>query len=208
MTRSNLERICGAIRDKMAQECGYLVELDARNGDGDLGLTMRDCWSAVADAVHRSQDDDLGVVLMRCAQEANRAAPSTMGTIMSFWMMGAARVLRGKTEVTTAEFSDALAAGIENICAKGGAKAGDKTMLDALIPAVAALKAHAGEGAAAAKAAGEAARAGAESTRNMISRHGRAACYGDKSLGLVDGGAVAAAMIFEAVSELYGSMRE
>lgn len=201
MTKMDLERICEAVRDKMVQECDCLVSLDARNGDGDLGLTMRDCWTAAAETVRSSQTTDLGMVLMQCAQSANRAAPSTMGTIMSLWLMGAARVLRGRTEVSIGEFADALAAGIENICAKAGSRAGDKTMLDALIPAVSALKEHAGEGAAAAaEAASEAARAGAESTRNMLSKHGRAAYYGEKSLGLADGGAIATAMIFEAVS--------
>ncbi|MDE7011476.1 MAG: dihydroxyacetone kinase subunit L [Oscillospiraceae bacterium] len=201
MNRTDLDRIFEAIRDKMAQECGYLVELDARNGDGDLGLTMRDCWSAVSDAVHTAQTGDLGMVLMQCAKEANRAAPSTLGTIISFGLMGAARALRGREEVSVEVFADSLSAGIENICAKAGSKAGEKTVLDALIPAVDALKAHAGEGAAAAaRAAAEAARAGAEGTRDMKSKHGRAACYGEKSLGIVDGGAIAAAMMFEAAS--------
>lgn len=204
MTKTDLERICEAVRDKMVQECDYLVSLDARNGDGDLGLTMRDCWTAVAEAVRTAQTEDLGTVLLQCAQSANRAAPSTMGTITSFWLMGAARALRGETEVTIEAFADALAAGIENICAKAGSKAGDKTMLDALIPAVSSLKEHAGEGAAAAaEAACKAAKGGAESTRNMVSKHGRAAYYGEKSFGLVDGGAVAAAMIFEAVGEIF-----
>ena len=206
MTRHDLEPVFMAIRDKMAQECGYLVELDARNGDGDLGLTMRDCWKAVSDVVHTAETDDLGMIFLQCSKEANRAAPSTLGTIMSFWMMGVARELRGKTTVTLSEFADALSAGIAVICAKAGSKAGDKTILDVLIPAVSALKDHAGEGASKAlQAAYEAAESGMESTKNMISKHGRAAYYGEKSLGIVDGGAVAGKMIFEAASSFFNS---
>lgn len=206
MTRQDLDRVFAAIRDKMAQECDYLVSLDARNGDGDLGLTMRDCWRAVSEVVHTAETDDLGMVLLQCSKEANKAAPSTLGTIMSFWMMGAARQLRGQTDVSLSAFADALSAGIETICVKAGSKAGDKTVLDALIPAVAALKAHAGEGApAAARAAYEAAEAGMESTKDMVSKHGRAAYYGEKSLGIVDGGAVAGKLIFEAASACLNS---
>lgn len=206
MTRKDLDPIFLAIRDKMAQECDYLVELDARNGDGDLGLTMRDCWKAVSDVMHTAETDDLGMLLLQCSKEANRVAPSTLGTIMSFWMMGAAKALRGKTEVSLAEFADALSAGIDMICSKAGSKAGDKTVLDALIPAVTALKAHAAEGAAPAlKAAYEAAEAGMESTKDMISKHGRAAYYGEKSLGMVDGGSVAGKMIFEAASSCFNA---
>lgn len=204
MTKHDLEPILAAIRDKMAQECDYLVELDARNGDGDLGLTMRDCWKAVADVVQTAQTDDLGMILLQCSKEANRAAPSTLGTIMSFWMMGAAKELRGKANVTLAEFADALSAGIAMICSKAGSKAGDKTVLDALIPAVFALQEHAKSGSAfALKAAYEAAEAGMESTKDMISKHGRAAYYGEKSLGIVDGGAVAGKFIFEAAHSCF-----
>lgn len=206
MTRNDLDQVFAAIRDKMAKECDYLVELDARNGDGDLGLTMRDCWKAVSDVMHTAETDDLGMIFLQCSKEANKAAPSTLGTIMSFWMMGTARALKGKTSVSLAEFADALSAGIDLICTKAGSKAGDKTVLDALIPAVAALKAHAEEGAAAAtKAAYEAAEVGMESTKDMISKHGRAAYYGEKSLGLVDGGSVAGKMIFEAASSCFNS---
>ena len=206
MTKNDLDPIFMAIRDKMDQECDYLVELDARNGDGDLGLTMRDCWRAVADVMHTAETDDLGMIFLQCSKAANRAAPSTLGTIMSFWMMGVARELRGKTNVTLSEFADALSAGIAMICSKAGSQAGDKTVLDALIPAVSALKNHAEEGPSTAlKAAYEAAEAGMESTKNMISKHGRAAYYGEKSLGIVDGGSVAGKLIFEAASSCFNS---
>lgn len=201
MTRTDLDKIFTAIREKMLEQCDYLVELDARNGDGDLGLSMRDCWAAVSDCVRSAEIDDLGRILLQCSKEANKAAPSTLGTIMSFWMMGAAKALRGKTEVTIAEFAEALEAGIALICANAGSKVGDKTILDAIVPGVEALKANAEAGAAAAsKAAFEAANAGMESTKNMISKHGRAAYYGEQGRGLVDGGAVAGKLIFEAVS--------
>ena len=202
MTRNDLLTLFSAIRDKMAANCDYLVELDARNGDGDLGLSMRDCWAAVTRCAEQSDTEDLGMLLFACAKQANAAAPSTLGTITAFWLMGTAKALRGKTEVTLAEFAAALAAGLETICAKAGSAVGDKTILDAISPAVDALAAHAEDGAAAAAAAAyAAAKAGMEHTKELLPKHGRAAYYSEKGLGLVDGGAVAGMLLFEAASE-------
>ena len=204
MTKQELGSITAAIRDKMTEQCDYLVALDARNGDGDLGISMRECWSAVSEAVSAAETDDLGMILLECFKGANRAAPSTRGTIMSFWMMGAAKALRGKTQAGVEEVADALLAGTSLISAKAGSKVGDKTVLDSIVPACEALKAHAAEGAAAAvSAAYAAAEEGMNSTKDMVSRHGRAAYYGEKSIGLIDGGAVAGKFIFEAVVPLY-----
>lgn len=204
MRKKELSTIAASIAAKMQEQCQYLVELDARNGDGDLGLSMRDCWGAVSEFICTTEMEDLGRILMQCSKEANKAAPSTLGTIMSFWMMGAAKALRGKTDVSISGFADALMAGIELISANAGSKVGDKTVLDAIVPAVEALKAHAEEGAAAAtNAAFLAAEDGMERTKEMISRHGRAAYYGEQGRGLVDGGAVAGKLIFEAAAQCF-----
>ena len=98
---------------------------------------------------------------------------------------------------------EALAAGVDKIMERAGSKPGEKTVLDALAPAVKALRENAQAGfaaafAAAALAAGE----GAESTRDMKAVHGRAAYYGDKAIGMVDGGAVAGKLIFQALAEV------
>ena len=196
----SLRKAFNAVREKMSENCDYLVSLDARNGDGDLGLSMRDGWTAAADSLNGC-DADLGIALLGAAKAFNKAAPSTLGTIMSFWFMGAAKALKGNSEVTLDDFAAAMGKGIEQIEAKAGSKPGEKTVLDALDPAVRAIAENASD-VNVLKLAADAAKAGAESTKDMMPKHGRAAYYGEKGVGLVDGGAVAAALIFEAISEL------
>jgi dihydroxyacetone kinase len=89
--------------------------------------------------------------------------------------------------------------------ARCGAKPGEKTIVDSLAAGVAELQARSGEDAAAAfAAAAQAAETGSEATRGMRAVHGRAAYYGDKSLGVLDGGSVVGALVFRAVAEAIG----
>lgn len=204
MNKVELKELLEAIAGIMRDNAEHLSELDARNGDGDLGLTMRDAFAAAAMAAGEDETADLGKTMMQCAMSVNAAAPSTSGTILSFWFMGAARPLHGKQEATLPEFAQALEAGIQNICEKAKSNVGDKTILDAISPAVDILIQHADSGTAAAtKAALDAAQKGMESTKDMLPKHGRATYYGEKLLGLVDGGAVAGKLIFEGAYRHY-----
>lgn len=178
----------------------YLIELDQRNGDGDLGISMSDGYAAAHKYLLGTQESDLGKLFVGMAKAFNEAAPSSLGTITSFLMMGMARVLKGHESADAAMLGDAFLAGVERIMEKAGSKPGEKTILDVLEPSARALREHAQEGMATAlKHAAQAAREGEESTKNMRAVHGRAAYYGDKTLGLVDGGAVAGRLLFEAI---------
>jgi dihydroxyacetone kinase len=138
---------------------------------------------------------------MNMAMTFNEAAPSSLGTITSFGMMGMAKKLKGKTEATLGELAEALYSGIENIMKKAGSKAGEKTILDSLIPGIEALQASVADGPIVAfEKAAAAAEAGSQNTRGMKSVHGRAAYYGDKSIGILDGGSVVGSLIFKALS--------
>lgn len=183
----------------MAEKETYLIELDARFGDGDLGLSMKQGFAKAAEYMENTQESDLGVLFRNCAGEFNEAAPSTLGTILSFGFMGVARELRGKEEVNLPELAEALEAGVQTIMEKAHSKPGDKTILDSLYPAVQALKLHAAEGQRAWNEAYQAACGGVEATKNMKGVHGRIAYYGEKTIGQVDGGAVAGMLIFEAL---------
>ena len=176
----------------------YLISLDQQNGDGDLGVSMSNGFKAVNNMLSGSDETDVGRVFMNAGKAFNEASPSTLGTILSFCMMGMAKTLRGKTEADISELALAFDAGLNLIMEKAGSKPGEKTILDALYPAVEALKLSSDEQTAAAfKKAAEAAAAGSESTKEMRSVHGRAAYYGDKSIGVLDGGSVAGKLIFE-----------
>ena len=192
----------------MAANKDYLVELDQQNGDGDLGISMAAGFKAVSDYLaansqteEQNVEKDLGRLFMKSSAVFNEAAPSSLGTIFSVGMMGMARVLKGREEADTPSLAAAMEAGIASIMEKAKSRPGEKTVLDALCPGIAALTQHSGaEPKAAWTEAARAAAAGSESTRNMRSVHGRAAYYGDKSIGILDGGSVVGRLIFEAVA--------
>ena len=153
----------------------------------------------MADYLAKAEENDLDILLRNCSSEFNEAAPSTLGTIISFGFMGMAKYLKGKTSVDLPDIASAMEAGIQMIMNKAKSKPGDKTILDSLYPAVQVLKEHASEGETAWEEAYKAACAGAENTRKMKGVHGRIAYYGEKTLGEMDGGAVAGMLIFEAL---------
>jgi len=200
MNAETLKRAMGCISAVMNENRDYLVELDQQNGDGDLGISMAAGYKAAYDYLTGSDEKDLGKLLMKSGSVFNEAAPSSLGTITSFAMMGMARALKGKEEATLEELADAMVAGVERIMEKAKSKPGEKTILDSLYPAVQALRQNCGlEAEKALRAAADAAAAGAESTRKMKSVHGRAAYYGEQTLGKLDGGAVVGKLLFEAL---------
>lgn len=203
MNSESMKKAFQAIAERMTQEREYLIELDARNGDGDLGISMSEGFSAASAALDANPETDLGKLIICASKAFNEAAPSSLGTIMSLGMMGMARVLKGNAEADANLLGNAMTAGCAKIMEKTGSKAGEKTVLDALIPAVQAICDHAAEGMQAAlKEAAVAAKEGSENTANMIAVHGRAAYYGEKSLGIVDGGSVVGRFLFETLATL------
>lgn len=203
MTLEDLAGAMGAIATTMREQRDYLIALDQQNGDGDLGITMADGYTAVAQWLATSQEADLGRALMKCSSIFNEKAPSTLGTITSLLLMAMAKSLKGTKEATPAALAAAMEAGLAQVMEKAKSKPGEKTILDALAPGVAALRAAAEAGQdfpAAFASAAQAAAAGSEATRGMRSVHGRAAYYGDKSIGVLDGGSVVGRLIFESVA--------
>jgi phosphoenolpyruvate---glycerone phosphotransferase subunit DhaL len=200
MNIAGLKGAIGYISDTMQENKDYLVELDQQNGDGDLGLTMSSGYKAIYDFLSTTEETDLGKALMKCSTIFNETAPSTLGTITSLALMGMAKSLKGKTDANLAELAEAMESGLNKIMEKAKSKPGDKTILDSLYPAIMTLKENSGEAASGAfRLAAEAAREGSENTKNMLSVHGRAAYYGEKSLGIIDGGSVVGRLIFESV---------
>jgi len=206
MNAQNITEIMNSISRLMTENRNYLIELDQKNGDGDLGISMSAGFKAVSDYLASAGEKDLGQLLMKCSGALNESASSTMGTILSIGLTGMAKALKGIEESGTKETVAAMAAGVNAIMEKAKSKPGEKTVLDAICPAVEALKNSGGldEAAAWLKAA-QAAAAGSESTKDMKSVHGRAAYYGDKSLGVLDGGSVVGKLIFEGISSYFKS---
>lgn len=199
---SEIKKGISSIAKEMTENRNYLVELDQRNGDGDLGISMSEGFNALVEVLNQTEETDLGKVFRDLSKTFNESAPSSLGTILSFGLMGMAKELKGKTEVSRQEFSVALEKGLENILDKTGSKTGEKTIIDSLSPGIESLlSSESEEDKTAFQNAYEASKDGAEKTKEMMAVHGRAAYYGEKSLGLIDGGAVVGTLIFKGMAE-------
>ena len=198
---SEIKKGISSIAKEMTENRDYLVELDQRNGDGDLGISMSEGFNALVEVLNMTEETDLGKVFRDLSKTFNESAPSSLGTILSFGLMGIAKELKGKTEVSRQELSVALKKGLDNILDKTGSKVGEKTIIDSLSPGIESLLSSGSEeDKTAFQNAYEASKAGAEKTKEMMAVHGRAAYYGEKSLGLVDGGAVVGTLIFKGMA--------
>lgn len=206
VNRSFIKNVLGQIANVMEQEKQYLIELDGAMGDGDLGLTMSSGFKAVYEEIDNIDSEDIGTVLMKLGMKMNSVVPSTMGTLISTCFIKSAKEAKGKTEVGILDMAKMGRAAVNGVMERGKAKIGDKTMLDALNPAIEALEKIADENITIKEAfekAYEAAKAGVENTKTMKSVHGRAAYYGEKSLGRPDSGAVAVMFIFKGITESF-----
>ena len=102
-------RLCFArLADMMSENRERLIELDQQSGDGDLGISMCDGFRAAKEAMERSQEQDLGRLLNHAANSFNEAAPSSLGTILTFGMKGMARALVGKIEAQAQELGRSM----------------------------------------------------------------------------------------------------
>lgn len=206
VNRDFIKNVLGEIANVMEQEKQYLIELDGAMGDGDLGLTMSSGFKAVYEEIDNIDSEDIGTVLVKLGMKMNSVVPSTMGTLVSTCFIKSAKEAKGKSDVDILDIAKMGRAAVNGVMERGKAKIGDKTMLDALNPAVEALEKVVDENITIKEAfekAYEAAKAGVKNTKTMKSVHGRAAYYGDKSLGRPDSGAVAVMFIFKGIVKTF-----
>ena len=202
--KEELTQILDVIVEVMEGAKDELIELDGAMGDGDLGLTMVKGFSAVAEEIRTIDETDMGKIMMKLGMKMNSTVPSTVGTLVSICFLKAAPAAKGKTELTLVDMVAMGKGAVAGVMDRGKSKPGDKTMLDALHPAVEALSkaAEAGDSLADAwQKAYEAARDGVEQTKSMQSVHGRAAYYQEKSIGRQDPGATAMMYIVSGVAK-------
>jgi len=196
------------ISDVVISEEGCLTDLDRACGDGDFGIGMLRGFTNVKQQVGSYEGDDLGELLMKAGFAITATVGGASGAVFGALFSSAGMRLKGKKEADLVELAKAFKASLDTIMKLGGAKPGDKTMVDALAPAIETLEAVARAGGSLKEAfekAAEAAQKGAEATREMIAKKGKASYLGEKTLGYPDPGAVAVALIFKAISEKYNS---
>ncbi|MFF4755039.1 dihydroxyacetone kinase subunit DhaL [Streptomyces sp. NPDC002514] len=176
------------------REAERLTALDSAIGDADHGANMQRGFHAVTAALEKEAPDTPGAVLTLAGRRLVSTVGGASGPLYGTLLRRTGKALGDAAEVAPAQFAEALRAGVEGVMALGGAAPGDKTMIDALLPAVDAL----GDGFAAARAAAE---AGAVATTPLQARKGRASYLGERSIGHQDPGATSSALLVAALEE-------
>jgi dihydroxyacetone kinase/dihydroxyacetone kinase-like protein len=186
----------------------YFGDLDAVVGDGDFGYSMARGFEQVLAGFDDFDRSDIGTFLKKVAVTITGRIGGTSGPIWGTAFLRAGAVAAGKTALEPADVVAMLRAAVEGIMQRGQAELGDKTLLDALVPATDALEREldAGSGSTTAiQAASAAAREAAEATKDMVARRGRAAYTGERSRGSVDAGATAVAVMLERISAAWAA---
>jgi len=183
----------------------YFGDLDAVVGDGDFGYSMARGFERVLEDWDGFDRTDIGTFLKKIAVVITSRIGGTSGPIWGTAFLRAGATAGAVATLEPGQVVAMLRAAIEGIKARGKSDVGDKTLLDALVPAVDTIEEQlaAGEGPAAVlRAAAVTARERAEATRALQAMRGRASYTGERSIGTLDAGAVAVAVMFEALADL------
>lgn len=199
----------GATAELIQANKDYLNELDAAIGDADHGTNMDRGFKAVIPRLPGLQEQDIGTILktvgMTLVSTVGGAAGPLYGTF--FLRMGAAA--ESKLEITGKELITILDAGVNGVMERGRAKPGDKTMVDAMLPALDVVRDKVAVGSdvlSALRVAAAAAETGMKSTIGMKALKGRASYLGERSIGHQDPGATSVYLIFKAIICCQGSL--
>jgi phosphoenolpyruvate---glycerone phosphotransferase subunit DhaL len=184
----------------------YFGDLDSVVGDGDFGYSLARGFEVVLADFDGYDRDDAGTFLTKVAMAITSRIGGTSGPIWGTAFLRVGMALKGTPEPTSAQLVAGLRAGIEGIKQRGSSDVGDKTLLDALVPAVDALESSLDAGDDTATALGRvavAARTAAEATSTMQAMRGRASYSGERSIGSPDAGAIAVAVLAEHLAETW-----
>ncbi len=187
----------------------YLTQLDSDIGDADHGVNMDRGFQAVLAKLPGVADKDIGTICktvgMTLVSTVGGAGGPLYGTL--FLQLGAATA--GKQELGLADWAAALEAGVNGVVARGKAQPGDKTMIDALTPAVAAIKSAAANGvplSSALRQSAAAAAQGMKDTTPLVARKGRASYLGERSAGHQDPGATSSQLLVQAAADTWAKL--
>lgn len=181
----------------------YLSDIDGLIGDGDHGINMNKGFTMSRDELEKNPGD-----LAHSAKVLSKILMlkigGSMGPLYGKMFKGFASELEGKNEIGIKEFGKALTAMLTSIQSISPAQPGDKTLIDALVPAVATYQKAAGEGKSFTEALDEmtkAAIAGRDSTKEMVAKLGRSSRLGERSRGVLDAGATSCCLILETMAD-------
>ncbi len=199
------EQVVAVIKEMaraMEENKTYLTQLDSAIGDGDHGINMHRGFKKVLEKMPEVEDKDIGTLFRTAGMSLVSAVGGAAGPLYGTYFMQWGKVAQGKDELSNGDFLEMLQAGLEGVKQRGKAQVGEKTMVDALEPAVQAFQEadQAGEDfVACLRAAVEAAIRGRDSTVDMVAIKGRASYLGERSRGHQDPGATSSVLLLESM---------
>jgi len=197
-----------ALQKVFGQNKAYLTDLDAAIGDADHGINMDRGFNAVAARLENADLPDIAGILKTVAMTLIKTVGGASGPLYGTFFLRAAAACAGKGALGPADIVALFSAGLEGVVQRGKAGLNDKTMVDALTPAVAAMKKACGSGADISGILQQgvaAARAGMQRTVEMQARKGRASYLGVRSIGHQDPGATSSFLLLKAAADIWGA---
>ena len=199
-----VERVLQTIARISLENEKYFCDLDGEMGDADFGKSIGDGFRALLDQMPSIDRADIGSFLIKVGTIFASHAGGTSGPIWGTAFLKAGLKSKGKNEVTASDLVEMGRAAVQGMMARGSAQVGDKTLLDALVPALDKIEELSRNGEhdlkPAFEAASEAAIAAVEGTRNWPAKRGRQSYAGERTIGTLDPGIVAVAMMLAAVA--------
>lgn len=198
-----------AVANVIIREQKVLTELDAAIGDGDFGTSLSSGFSKVQEQLPEIERTNMGDILKKVGMTLTTSVGGVSGPIWGTAFMRAGIKAGDKTELNLSDLSEMMESALEGIIARGKANLGDKTLVDALHPAIEELEKERKSGASLAQAfekVAKAAREGSNRTIEMVAKKGRASYLGERSKGHRDAGSWAIVLILEEVAKNLNKM--
>jgi len=202
----DLVRMFRSAAARVRESQNLLSRLDSVGGDGDHGTTMTRAMTKAEEAIEAEATGQIKALLADIGWAIMGVDGGATGPLFGTFFMSMSDAVADSNALGAGALADAFAAGLAALEKQTSARPGDKTLMDALVPAVAALRESAATGASVAdalRAAAEAAERGAEATKNLQARFGRARNIKEASIGSPDPGATSVALIFRGFAEAY-----
>jgi dihydroxyacetone kinase-like protein len=206
ISRDDTLRWITACAQVLRENRDYLIELDAAIGDADHGANMDRGFQAVLSKMEEMADKDIGTIFKTVGMTLVSTVGGAGGPLYGTFFLQAGAKMAGKTEMNLEDWAAALEAATGGVVMRGKAEPGDKTMLDALLPAVEVLKQAAADSQPLGQAlirSAQAAQEGMQATIPLVARKGRASYLGERSAGHQDPGATSSYLILQAAADTW-----
>jgi len=208
VTKNNVLEWIRAYAEVIAENKDYLTELDSAIGDADHGANMHRGFKAVLEKLPDNEDKDIGKILMGVGMALLSKVGGAGGPLYSTVFIQMGKSIDGKTEFDLADWANALEAATQGVVRLGKASPGDKTMVDALTPAVEALKEASEQGLTLGEGLEKSAKAAEEgmiATIPLVAHKGRASYLGERSAGHQDPGATSTFLLLDTAAKLWAN---